>query len=196
VTEATTSITDCILAVCAAFWALQLFRRDRPWFALAFAVTAVGALAGAAWHGGFHSFVIWKTTLVSIGIASFALGTAAATAWLSRPARIATMVLLAIQFVWYISIISRSDDFSAVVNDYGLVMIAILIGCAIRFRDSASPWLAAGIVVSFVAAGVQASSLRLGPLDHNGIYHLIEIGGLWLLYRGGVRLTSRPAVSS
>lgn len=190
--EPLTAITDYLLAVCTAFWAVMLLRRDRRLFALAFGATAIGALAGGTWHGGLHSVVLWKTTLITIGIAAFALGAAVASAWMRPAARNATLALLLIQLAWYLVAISRSDDFQLVIADYASVMIAILIGSIIKWRDPAARWLIGGIVVSFGAAAVQSSSLHAGPLNHNDVYHLIEISGLYLLYRGGAQLTSRP----
>jgi hypothetical protein len=199
VTEPTTAITDCLLAACTAFWALMLFRRaegDRRvpllLWAAAFAATAAGALAGAAWHGlrpllgVTAALIVWKATLLSIGLASFALGSAVAFDWLPRAARIATIALLGAQFCWYAAVIAKSDDFSAVVADYSIVMIGVLIAALVRVRERAARWIIGGILVSFAAAAVEMSSLRIGSLTHDDVYHLIEIGGLFMLYRGAV----------
>jgi hypothetical protein len=227
VSEPTTAVTDYLLGAMTAFWALQLFRRAearrstvdggdlverRPsgrrsamqllWSA-AFAATAIGALAGGAWHGvrerlaGPMPFILWKTTLISIGAGSFCLGAGIAVGWIrSRGVRIAAIAILGAQLAWYLTAIARSDDFRTVVADYGSVMIAILLAALVRFRDPAARWIIGGIGVSFAAAAVQASRLRLGTLDHNGLYHLIQIGGLYLLFRGGSRLTIPPTSDS
>jgi hypothetical protein len=53
----------------------------------------------------------------------------------------------------------------------------------VRRVDRTVHWLVAGIVVSFAGLAVQQSTLRLGFLNHNDIYHLIQIIGLYLLFR-------------
>ena len=49
-------------------------------------------------------------------------------------------------------------------------------------------WMAAGILVSIVAAAIQATkSIRVNivwQFDHNGIYHIVQIVGLVLLLAG------------
>ncbi len=53
-------------------------------------------------------------------------------------------------------------------------------------------WTAAGVAVSFAAAAVQQSGLALHRhFNHNDLYHVIQMGGLYLLYRGGLLLRDR-----
>ncbi|MFA5516389.1 MAG: hypothetical protein WDA20_08890, partial [Desulfuromonadales bacterium] len=59
-------------------------------------------------------------------------------------------------------------------------------------RRPAAGWIAGGILVSFVAAGVQATRLAPHPFfNHNDLYHIIQIGAFYLLYRGGRLLADR-----
>jgi len=57
--------------------------------------------------------------------------------------------------------------------------------------------VAAGIGLSVIAAAVQASHLRVRlivPFDHNGLFHLLQIGAIVLLTDGLRRgLTSSTA---
>ena len=53
----------------------------------------------------------------------------------------------------------------------------------VRRVDRTVHWLAAGNVVSFAGLAVQQSNLRSGFLNHNDLYHLIQIVGLFLLFR-------------
>ena len=53
----------------------------------------------------------------------------------------------------------------------------------VRRVDRTVHWLVAGIVVSFAGLAVQQSNLRAGFLNHNDLYHLIQIVGLFLLFR-------------
>jgi hypothetical protein len=44
------------------------------------------------------------------------------------------------------------------------------------------------VAVSFGAAAVQQSSVQIGPLNHNDVYHLIQLFGNWLFYQGAGEL--------
>jgi hypothetical protein len=49
-----------------------------------------------------------------------------------------------------------------------------------------------GMVVSFLAAGVQMSGMTLHRhFNHNDLYHVIQMAGFYLLYRGGGMLTAQ-----
>jgi hypothetical protein len=53
-------------------------------------------------------------------------------------------------------------------------------------------WLIAGVLVSLVAAIVQAR--RLAPhrhFNHNDLYHVIQMAALYAFYRGGALLVDR-----
>jgi hypothetical protein len=64
------------------------------------------------------------------------------------------------------------------------------LGCAAR--DPASRWILAGVGVSVLAAGVQASGLALHRhFNHNDLYHVIQIAAMILLYAGAKRLRDR-----
>jgi hypothetical protein len=60
--------------------------------------------------------------------------------------------------------------------------------------------MAAGVLTTMVAAGIQASeqaSLHLvWPFDHNGIYHLVQIVGVLLLFVGLRRSLREPAADA
>jgi len=70
------------------------------------------------------------------------------------------------------------DDYLYVIIDTGIALAIV----AVLHR---SPWILAGVAVSLVAAGVQASGFDLHPhLNHNDLYHLVQIAAMILFYRG------------
>ena len=83
--------------------------------------------------------------------------------------------------------------FLLVIADYGSAMFAILVIALIqthRMTRPEAPWLAAGVGVSLIAAGVQASGVSLHEhFNHNDLFHLIQIPALYLFLRGGLLLT-------
>ena len=106
----------------------------------------------------------------------------------------AAALKLALFLLWAAS----HDEYDGVVIDTGVAMGAILLlqlWAWARRRATSAPWIAGGIFVSLVAAAVEALGLSPGPpFSHDDVYHVIEIGALLLLYRGGLLLEAlRPA---
>ncbi len=195
-TEPLTAATDVVIAVAAGAFALRIVRTtvDRAARLLAgsLAAASFGALAGAAYHMA-RSSVMWKVSAIPVGVASYLFGLAIALAYFSpRVERVAKVVLL-VQFLIYAICVALSDDFVIVIADYASVMVAILVVCLLHWSDHAARWIAAGVAISFVAAGAQISSVRIGPLNHNDVYHVIELGGLYCWYRGGLQITARKS---
>ena len=59
-------------------------------------------------------------------------------------------------------------------------------------RDRASRWILAGVAVSVLAAGVQASGFAPHRhFNHNDLYHVIQIAAMILFYAGAKRLRDR-----
>ncbi|MND00634.1 hypothetical protein D3C83_193220 [compost metagenome] len=57
-----------------------------------------------------------------------------------------------------------------------------------------NPWILAGVASSVAAALVQASGFALHEhFNHNDLYHLIQVGAMFALYRGARRLTDSVA---
>ena len=53
-------------------------------------------------------------------------------------------------------------------------------------------WLITGVLVSLVAAIVQARRLALHRhFNHNDLYHVIQMAALYAFYRGGAVLVDR-----
>jgi hypothetical protein len=200
VIEPITAVTDFILAAVAAFWALLVFRssdqRASRLFAVALAAAALSTLVGGVYHT-LHGELLWKATALSAGLFSFFLGLSVAVAFLSPGvARMARIILIA-QFCVYAIAALFIDDFWLVIVDYGSVMLAILVVCAIRWSNDAARWIAAAILISVAASALQMSSIRVGPFNHNDVYHVVDVLALYCFYRGGmllrrVRPTIRP----
>ncbi len=205
ITEPMTMATDYLLAVVAWVLAFRLMtrgRRDASRPALlwgsAFLFTGIAAFAGGTFHGFtliLSSSVLgalWKVTCYSLGIGSLALLAGIADAVLSRRWFAVISAAALVKFILYAIELLRSDDFRLVVMDYAISMVAVLVIAAIDWihrKSRSSPWIVGGILVSFVAAAIQASGLTVHQhFNHNDLYHVVQIGGLWLLYRGGIEL--------
>ncbi len=205
ISEPTTTLTDYLLAALAAWLGWKLFRdrrregfRGRQDWALAFWAMAVGAGLGGTSHGfgpllseGARA-ALWKATVFSIGLVSYFVisGTARAvwTGGALRAVRATALVKLGVYWWWMAS----HDEFRYVIYDYGpSLLLALLLGLWLwKTRgDNGGVWIAAGVAVSFAGASVQLSGFALHcHFNHNDLYHVIQMAGLWLLYRGAREL--------
>jgi hypothetical protein len=59
---------------------------------------------------------------------------------------------------------------------------------AVRGEPAGAAFMSAGILISILAAGIQAkksiSLTIIWQFDHNGIYHIVQVVGLLLLIYG------------
>jgi hypothetical protein len=198
-TEPLTAATDVVVAAAGVTFAVRIFRatadRAARLVAGSLAAASFGALAGAAYHMA-RSSAMWKVSAIPVGVASYLFGLAIALAYFSARGRRVAQIVLLVQLLIYVVCVALSDDFIIVISDYASVMVAILVLCLLHWSDSAARWIAAGVAISFVAAAAQISSIRIGPLNHNDIYHVIELGGLYCWYRGGRKITALPAAAN
>ena len=205
IAEPTTLVTDYLLGtlseVCAAF----LLKRNatlgqksiRLW---ALALLAVGAASyvGGTYHGFRHelgaeiSAVMWKVTTISMGVASFCLLTAAFSAAFSGRDRLWLIAAATLKLAIYAAWMLGHDEFRFVIYDYGsTLVILLLLVIAGRTHGVAGhrTYIVSGILASIAAAAVQQSGARLHQhFNHNDLMHVVQMGGVWLLYTGGARL--------
>ena len=185
--EPTTVLTDYALGAVAAWVSIQLFRNAQPsrrCWALAFAALAAGAFLGGTWHGFVRSNLLWKATVLSVGVTSF--GMVAGSALATMESKLLP-VLAAMKLAAYTGWMLFHDEFIYVVLDTG---IALLVVAALHLRRWNGPILA-GVGLSVLAGLVQASGFTLHEhFNHNDLYHLIQIAGVVFLYQGAKRLQS------
>lgn len=203
ITEPMTMVTDYILGTLALVLALRLFgdasagsqTSGRLW-AWAFVMTAVAAFVGGSYHGFIQMIpaatgrALWKLTLVATGVGSACLLAAAVMAATAGSVRRALLVVVIAKLLVYIWVIATRDRFLIVIADYGAALVAVLL-LAWLVRPSglapAAGWIAAGVAVSVVAGVIQARNLAPHPrFNHNDLFHVVQMGALYALYRGGL----------
>jgi len=207
-TEPVTAITDYLLAAVSFFLWWRILRRDRSdpqnarrLWAWAFAALALSALTGGTCHGFTASMgdrvsaVLWKATVYLVGITDLLMLSGSLTAAIERRWRRFALAVAAAKFLVYAAWMTGHDEFRYVVYDYAPSMLAILLIHAVPGslkNDPGARFILAGLLVSFVAAGVQLSRIGLHErFDHNDLYHVIQIGACYLLYRGARCLRDR-----
>jgi hypothetical protein len=200
--EQTTAATDAILAVMSLFATLYLRRigRGKPWktslWLWVFALLTLAAGLGAVAHGLKLSLAVqnalWVPLYLSLGlVVAFFSVAAVHDLWGETVARRALPFLLVIGTGFWALTLVWTDSFLLFVVYELLAMLFALGGYAWltwHRRLEGAGWLAAGILVTIVAAGIQASGhlavTLVWPFDHNGIYHLLQMMGVALLVLG------------
>ncbi|MEO6567244.1 MAG: hypothetical protein ABIO94_00665, partial [Opitutaceae bacterium] len=140
---------------------------------------------------------LWRGTLIAISVTSLCLTLAAAHATLTRG------IVLCRSLAWVkaalcIAYSMTHPVFLSAIIDYGSAMLFVLIVEVNAWRKSSAGharWIVAGILASVIGAAVQ--QLRWAPhprFNHNDLYHVIQMLGLWLFYRGA-RLLSEDDVA-
>ncbi len=204
--EPMTVITDLIIAAFAVYFAVELNRKfeitlmNTTWHWIhVFWFLALGSFLGAVSHGiGPHLSEpirdwIWKATTVSIGVVSFFF----ILAGLYHAFPFATLRWLrwlpAVALLAYTLIILRDPRFINVVKFYAPSLVLVLLIMSYSAWSSSAPGasrIAIGIVISFIAAGVLISGWDLHKnFNHNDLYHVIQLIGMYQIYRGALFLT-------
>jgi hypothetical protein len=203
IAEPGTVITDWLLAAFTAWLAWTLFRQvyrlhDRAvnlWLG-AFCAVAASALLGGTGHGFSAEIdpslvaVLWAATmlLASAGSLLFLL----ATLHVYTSGRLLEILSGAavLKFVLFALLVAVNDNFRIVVYDSALAMLALVVlgtwGAWVRQVPSA-PWVLAGVLVSMLAALFQQGRVSIhAHFNHNDLYHVIQMGAMYLLFRGGL----------
>lgn len=211
-TQIDVTLTDFLLAAECLVFAVLLTRRSaanvpaRYALIIVFYSLAAAAAIGAVVHGFFYAGgpvegLLWLLTMAALGCVGcsawilFAYGTFAPRA--AQFIAIAAAVGLAI----YIAVILFvSQDFAIAIADYlpaNLAPAVMFLMRALRSRITAAWQGLIGVLLTFLAAGIQQSGIDLHPryLNHNALYHLIQAVGLFLMYRGGAFIASQPSPS-
>jgi hypothetical protein len=205
-------LSDWLLAAVTAWLAWELFRqalrlKDR---AIGLWVGAFCAVAGSAGLGGIaHSFaapmepsvaaLTRTSTLVLADAASllFLLATLRAFTY-GRALGIGAGLAVA-KFALFVACVAMKDDVRIVIYDGALTMFVIIVLCtwaAWARRVPAATWILAGVLVSMLGALFYQGRVSIHPhFGHDDLYHVIQTGAMYLLYRGGLLLREREATA-
>jgi hypothetical protein len=206
--EPTTMATDYVLVVLCGFFAWRLWRVGKgtaqasvcSW-AAGFACFGLASLAGGTFHGFSTLFSeaalqeLWKITVYAIGLASFFLLTGTFSTSIVPTVRQFAMLIPYVQLIVYALWMATHDDFRYVIYEYtftNLSIVALQLYTGVTHRAMSAQWLIGGVLVSFLAAGVQFNEIALHQhFNHNDLYHVIQMGGMYLFYRGALVLKDR-----
>jgi hypothetical protein len=212
IAEPGTVLTDWLLAAFTAWLAWTLFRqvyrlKDRAanlWLA-AFCAVAASAFLGGTWHGFSAQIdpslaaVLWAATMLLASAGSLLFLLAALHVYTSGRLLDILSGIAVTKFVLFALLVAINDNFRIVVYDSALAMFALVVlgtwGAWVRQVPSA-PWMLAGVLVSMLAALFQQGRVSIhAHFNHNDLYHVIQMGAMYFLFRGGllVREQEPPA---
>jgi hypothetical protein len=202
--EQTTAITDIFLAAVAFGGILYLgwlppahsdIWKINIWSA-AIGLMGLASALGATAHGLVISKAVhnrcWQLLNLSLAltVSLFVVGVVYDLWGLAICFKVLPVMLLAGMVFFVITLLYPGIFFIFIVYE-GLALIFALgayFYLALRGEMAGAGFMAAGILVSILAAGIQAkTSLSLNMIwhfDHNGIYHIVQIAGLVLLLTG------------
>jgi len=208
-TEKTTAFTDILLALAAtgAICYLQWLKSPEVWkvniWSWAFGFIALSSFLGAIAHGlelteSAHQW-IWNLLNLGLGLAvsAFVIGVAY-DVWGLAAARTILPWMVGMALGFYLITHFFPGIFLVFIVFEALALM--FAGCAygwLEFKGQLNgSWImAVGILVSIVAAGIQATRISyvkvIFEFDHNGIFHMIQILGILFLLMG-LRLSLLP----
>ena len=197
--ERITAWTDILMGALAAYIAFQLTQlvdfKSTIW-AWTFGLLAFSSFLGAVAHGFEMSLKtndrLWMPINLSLGLA-LGLFVVGALFDLSGEAiaRIALPMMLAIGFGFFLITIWKPGTFLTFIV-YEAIAMFFALGVYVYLLFTASfagaDWMVVGILVTIIAAVVQATG-KAGKgifwyFDNNGVFHLIQMVGMVLLYFG------------
>jgi hypothetical protein len=200
IAESSVGITNWLLATVTLWLAWELLRRalrlkDRAlglWVGAFCAVAGSAALSGAS-QGFSASMETGTLVLASVASLLFLLSTLRVYTYgrvlaVSAGLAVAKFALFA---VW----VAVNDDLRMVVYDAALTMLVIIVlttwGAWAR-RNASATWILAGVLVSMLAALFEQGRVSIHPqFSHDDLYHVVQMGAMYLLYRGGLLLRER-----
>jgi hypothetical protein len=197
--EQVTSLTDVAMGLLAVFisWSLSGLEgfRYAVW-AWAFGLIAFSSLLGATAHGfvmNERTYTrLWMPINLSLGLAlgMFVVGavndlTGEATAKTTIP------VMIVLGFGFFLVTLWKPGTFMTFIAYEAVALLVALGVYGYLYFASSLPgagWMLAGVVVTVIAAVVQATGKPgkgiVWYFDNNGVFHIIQMAGMVLLWMG------------
>ncbi len=198
-----TIVTDYAIAVACGWFSGRLVLSEenrqhssRQSWGIGFLFIGLGLLLGGTNHG-FASYLsgdavslIWKFAYYTAGlsmalfVAGTIIGSAPARGW-----RRFFQGLNALGFLTYMTWVTISDDSFLWVIIVSVVSLgavaAIQAWVFVTQKSMSAKWLIAGVFISFLGAAIQQIGIDLHiHFNRNDLYHVVQMLGLYLLFRG------------
>jgi len=204
--EPMSAFTDYLITAVAWWLGMRLCfdaahraKLGRRLWGLSCLCVGLGALLGGTSHG-FAQYLndaanlfVWKGTVYAIGCSMLlAVAGTLEGSYLGKRSRRSLHAINIIGFCAYAVWMIEHSDFLYVIYHYVPAMIgiaAIQAWALARHRAKSAPWMIAGVTTTLLGAYIQQSGFSLHRhFNHNDIFHVVQIAGIFLLYRGVVAL--------
>ena len=199
----TTAITNYMMGCIGLYLGWQTLQIQGSLFhilwACSFFSLSLGAFLGGSYYGfgprlpNYITKVIWRLTLIFVGITGLFLAGSAATFYINETGKFGLMLGSAILVIKYVLGLNKNDTFHHAIKFYVTLIILALIGFIPAFFSlgyTGALQIVIGLLVNLSAAGVQANGLTLHKhLNHNDLFHGIQVLGMILIYRGGSEIS-------
>ncbi len=201
-TEQTTAVTDAVsagMAIAAMVYLYRIGQKDRWKTTLwiwNFGLLALASILGTIAHGikmseASHT-LLWYPIYLSLGLLVALFSVAVVyDLWGEAIARRILPVMIVIGIGFFGFTLVWPDNFLIFIIYEAVGMLFALAGYTwVTYRGhlKGAWFMAVGILVTIIAAGVQVSNICtftfIWSFDHNGVYHLIQMVGIVFLVAG------------
>ncbi len=212
-TEPDVALTDYGVTLECALLTWLLFRgvsargELRGFFAIFFVSAGVAALAGGTVHGFFlkpdslAGTVLWRIALLALGLTTFAAWSIGGRLMFTERTAHVIDVLAGGECVAYAVVVLAVDQrFLIAVANYAPAVVFLGGSFLVAYRRKPErPTLAGllGVILTIVAAVVQRRHIALHPtyLNHNALYHVIQMTAFGLIFLAGRHFIAAPAAA-
>jgi hypothetical protein len=165
-------------------------------WSIAFFFLGLASLAGGTFHG-FEDILdsrvaaaLWKITIYSVGAVSLFLLIGNAYASVGLKGRKIFQAIGGVKSLLFAFWMIFHNEFVFVIVEYASAMILVMGLLLQNSNRSAGRLIIAGILVSFLGAGLQQTGVVIHEyFNANDIYHLIQLGANVLLWKGALQLS-------
>jgi len=203
--EPMTAFTDLLIFGLGLYFARELYgiyvtklMSLHLHFMMVFFFMGLAGLLGALTHGigphlpqSIHTF-IWRITLYCIGLTTFSmlLGGLYHVVPFNTMNWLKWLPLLGL--IVYMILITRNDDFKTVIRFYTpamMLLLLMMLYSLLRFQSDGTSWIIFSVLMAFAGTAVQQSGFSFHKhFNHNDIYHVFQMGSMFLLYKGVILL--------
>lgn len=207
ISEPWTFATDVLLALISFYYARRIAQDPQSHLSMAyrlwvgsFIMIGAAAFQGAIYHGFAH--ILPSTlhtafrvgTLWSLSATAFFISLSVLRYACPRKSSLFTFIfgLIAVKSIVFASIAAVQIKFGIAIIDYGSAFVIALVVFLFSIKRSGAKGMILGILVSMIAAAVQ--TLKIAPseyFNHNDLYHVIQIAGLYIFYKNSQKLTDK-----
>jgi xanthosine utilization system XapX-like protein len=212
-TEPDVALTDygvtleCALLTGLLFLGVATRGALRRSFAIFFAASGMAALAGGTVHGFFPSedsivgAALWRIALLGLGLTALAAWSIGARLMFTeRTARVIEAIAGAELFAYTVVVLAVDQRFWIAIANYAPAAVFLGVSFLVAYRRTPAPPTLAGLiglVLTIVAAIVQRRHIALDAtyLNHNALYHLIQMVAFALIFLTSRHFIAAPAAA-